>query len=526
MPISLSNASHLTFPGPVDICRRSRGVTKTRSVLAAGMLGFGLLSSETQADPPINPLFFGQNAWMPDKIGAEEPDGDLETLLCGAHYSSPTDLCVPAEVKESGVKLMRYGGSTVDKNYCDPADPSMCSVEKEQYLTMAKNMKANAIRPLLQVPYFDGVFTEGQAGELVDFINGTHGQAVKHWTIGNEPDKYDGLKSLSKTAIAEGIADYFKRFAVEMRASDPDIVIVGPDLASFDRDILRELTDINKPLSDLCGGFQVNPPHGKWHPYLDILSVHVYPFTGGQSPDEVITRPKNFEENVMYLKELVIACNGAHSRTGKDQLKMAVTEINLEYRPDGLILEDLDLSPEGTSTMSFLAGQYWAEIMSVGMKHGLEFINFWSVKEGDELGYIASDGTKLSTYYHFQMVSTNFCGRYAAGDWDEDAYPNLKAFGARKSRQIVVMLLNQGSSETPLDYTVRLDNGLFVGPGAGVKINIDAGVSLEYSGTIDAQSTVMLLFDAATGASPSSYVYDLGKAQAHTGPSPAPPVRC
>ena len=61
--------------------------------------------------------------------------------------------------------------------------------------------------------------------------------------------------------------------------------------------------------------------------------------------------------------------------------------------------------------------------MNVGMKNGLKFVAFWSVQEGGDpvhdipaLGYIAADGiTKLSPYYHFQMMATRFRGTYAAG---------------------------------------------------------------------------------------------------------------
>ena len=114
-----------------------------QGLLAIGLLAIALCPFQTQAGQPINPLFFGQNAWMPRQIGAapDWPNGDLETLF-------------PAEVKESGVKLMRYGGSAVNRIYCDPnaADQSLCDIRKAQYLEMVENMQSNSITPLLQVP--------------------------------------------------------------------------------------------------------------------------------------------------------------------------------------------------------------------------------------------------------------------------------------------------------------------------------------------------------------------------------------
>lgn len=128
----------------------------------------------------ISPLFFGQNAWLPQRIGTVDKFGDLEELLCGASYA-PGGQCVPSEVFESGVKLMRYGGKTVDKYYHPGESPA-------QYLTMVDNMRANGIEPLLEVPYWEGKYSEQDAAALVHYINITHDRCVRYWTIANEPN--------------------------------------------------------------------------------------------------------------------------------------------------------------------------------------------------------------------------------------------------------------------------------------------------------------------------------------------------
>jgi hypothetical protein len=156
----------------------------------------------------------------------------------------------------------------------------------------------------------------------------------------------------------------------------------------------------------------------------------------------------------------------------------------------------------GVSAQSFLAGQYWADVMNVGMKNGLEFMAFWSVKEGGpKLGYITGDdNTKLPTYYHYQMLAQNFRGMYAAATSVEvngSPDPNMKAFGAKDLDQIVVMLLNQNEA-TDLTYTVRLKDG-GVTSSSALEVAIDAGVDVQYTspadGELEAQSTVMLVVD-------------------------------
>jgi hypothetical protein len=159
-------------------------------------------------------------------------------------------------------------------------------------------------------------------------------------------------------------------------------------------------------------------------------------------------------------------------------------------------------------------------------RNGLEFMAFWSVKEGDpQLGYIASDGTKLPTYYHYQMLAQNFRGVYAPATsvkvhgLDD---PNVKAFGAKDVDQIVVMLLNeQQTPALPLTYTVRLDTLPITGAlesKSALKVNILAGVSRQYTpfaasarGDLAPESTVMLVFDAS-GTLQRRHVYGLSTA--------------
>ncbi|MET0551522.1 MAG: fibronectin type III domain-containing protein [Vicinamibacteria bacterium] len=443
---------------------------------------------------PISRVFFGQNAWMPEWIGLAHKWGDLELLLCGADYV-PGGPCEPAEVHASGVQAMRYGGKSVDKNWDDAVSPG-------QYLTMVDNLRTNGIEPLLQVPYHDGAFAPAVAAGLVATVNGPpNSRGVKYWSVGNEPnDVYPGH------ATAAGIASYVRAYVPAMRAADPDIAIVGPDLSWLDLDIMEELMAPGGP-NDICGSYTA--ADGTARPYLDVVAFHTYPFhDGNQTRSSMIAFPEGaFAQNLGALQALVTACNDAPSRTGVPPLRMAVTEINVEYR------NAPDLGIGGLGAQSFLGGQFWAEVLGVGMRHGLELMTFWSVKEGNpQLGYIANDGTRLPSYYHFQMLAKNFRGHYLPGTAlvDGGSSPNVKAFAARDVDQTVVMILNQ-EEERDLPYTVRLDGGAVAGPGA-LKVGVDAGLAREYTppggDPLPAQGTVLLVFDAL-GSLRERHVYDV-----------------
>jgi hypothetical protein len=122
-------------------------------------------------------------------------------------------------------------------------------------------------------------------------------------------------------------------------------------------------------------------------------------------------------------------------------LKIAITEANVNY------LNAAADSVTGVGATSFLGGQWWAEFMGITMKHGVDFVNFWSTVEGrgisEEKGYISNfDGTKRPSYYHFQMMAQNFRGNVATATIT-DTQLNAKSFAAKDVDQVAVMILNQ-----------------------------------------------------------------------------------
>jgi hypothetical protein len=128
------------------------------------------------------------------------------------------------------------------------------------------------------------------------------------------------------------------------------------------------------------------------------------------------------------------------------------------------------------------------------MQRGVDFVTFWSTIEGSNgTSYISSDGnTKYPAYYHFQMMAQNFHGSSVAAS---DTQANVKTFGSIDTSQIAVMIMNEDQSSS-FNYTVRLDTGTVSGANP-LKINIDAGVAAEYTGTIATESSILLLFNTS-----------------------------
>lgn len=462
---------------------------KVRAEGTAGKSAYSPAASVTTsgatppAGRPISPYFFGINAWMPEKIGDRSYGGLLVTLQTASIWNT---------IQNSGVKIMRYGGHGVDVN----ANPDSSTV-RAQYVAMIDAMRAKGITPVVQVPVLGGSWTSGQAANLVrhvnyvNGVNGTHSDRwVKYWVIGNEPNLVGagyGENGYSHSAIAQ----YLRDFSIAMKTADPQIKIIGPELAWYDAAIMTALTTCGGGSDitgrDLASGFF----------YVDIVTFHTYPFDTYQSSrSEVIgklTVPNTgFKARLAELRGRLDSCNGVHTRTGDNALKMAVTEANINYVPHPLT-EDNNLT---LGAKSFIAGQFWAELLGISMFEGADFVTFWSVVEGSGLGYLSKDGnTKRSAYHHFEMMAQNFRGN-AVDAWDDRT--NVKTFGAVDSDQIAVAIVNQETA-TSFDYTIRLASGTVTGTRA-LKIRIPAdvtGANVEYNGTssLGPESTVVLVFN-------------------------------
>ncbi|MFL5764116.1 MAG: T9SS type A sorting domain-containing protein [Bacteroidia bacterium] len=438
---------------------------KIKRAFYAALLMTNLFFSMNKASAQtISPHYFGENAWMPDTIGNSNACTEPPCIFNGKLHKHWED------IKESGASIIRYGGIAPDKNM--PTN--------YQYLRVIDSIRSKGMEPVIQVPFRDNRYNASQAAAIVDYLNNVKGKHIKYWVIGNEPNLGYSYTNASQ------IAAYIRPFASAMKAKDPSIQIVGPELAWFDTGIMDALTTPGGP-NDITG----KDAAGRY--YIDVVSFHTYPFNGSQTRSQVIsklTAAGSYQDNLIHLNARVAAANSYHNRTGASALKTAVTEANIDWQnsaSDGVT---------GLGANSFIGGQFVAEMLALGMKNNVDFINLWSVVEGsspvESIGYIESSGLKKPTFWHFKMMADNFKGNYANGTSNKT---NVKVFGSKNGTNIVVMIMNQESSGA-YNYTVRLDNGTVSGANP-LKVNVDAGVANEYTDAISNQSTVVLVFNTS-----------------------------
>lgn len=466
---------------------------------------FSSISSKAQQTLPLN--LFSQNGWMTDTIGGGTPYVNDSAHCPGLKVGYNMPCYVNGQlyqrfgsVKASKARYIRFGGTSADQN----------KPELRQYLRFVDSVRAEGMEPILQISLnFEDASTDYdtiQAKTIINYINNTMARNVVYWSIGNEPDQpppasygYDTKEEAIK------ITNYIKNWSKAMRRAVPSIPIkiIGPELAEWNCDPFytkKKLVDSLLIANQRCDITGFDPVTSK--PWIDIFSFHFY---GGINGD-LASKPRatliaklrstnGLAQTLDTLNVKLAAANSAHNRTGSAALISAITEANIDYQ---------SISNDAFSDVKcngFFAGQYWLEIASIAAEKGVNFVNFWSAAESS-MGYMKSDGTKKSSYYHFKKAAENFSGTYyTASDQNSGsvAIKNIKAFGTKDANHIAIIISNQDSLSnivTPPKraYSIRLD-GTYTGITDTNKITINMGIAKIYQDTIEAASTTMLEFD-------------------------------
>ncbi|MBK0383926.1 T9SS type A sorting domain-containing protein [Pedobacter sp. SD-b] len=427
--------------------------------------------------PAISNYLMGQNAWLPKgTFGGTTYNGQLNVLW-------PT-------IKASGVKMIRIGGSW--------AEGAMLPGDK--VVDLIDSIRKIGAEPMVQVATNRGNISATQAANLVEYVNTTSGRNVKYWIIGNEPDIG------STTANVSTVATYIKSFSSAMKAKDPNILIVGPECAYYNSNYYPSL---------IGGANDITGKDANGNYYIDVVSFHTYPFGGTQTRAQVVANGQNLGNNVDNLIGLMNNANILNNRTGSNQLKWAITEFNVDY------INPSSNTVAGVGVHSFLNGQFWADAFNVGMTRGALTITPWSVQEGGgargtgDLGYMDGSGATLkprSSYYHEKMIAENINGNYIQSSNNQSLVTTM---GAIRNDTVSVMLVNK-SDVTNYSYALQLSEQPVTDP-ATLKINLLADINVLYKDNIDAQTTIVLVFNK-TGDLLKKIVYGITQATNQVAP--------
>jgi hypothetical protein len=324
----------------------------------------GTVALATSGTRDIQPFAFGQNYWNWEPTWGDPITG-TETLVTAA-----------------GVKLIRSGGANNELQ-----TPNLfTNAELDRFVAYCKTTGAE---PVLQVPLVKNTANQPasaqDAADMVTYANVQKGYGIKYWSIGNEPDLYT-MQSLQPAAYSA--ADYctsFKQYVVAMKAADPTIKILGPELSWK----YIPGNDWLTPFLDGCKDV------------VDIVSVHRYAFAPNLTTvAAAFGDAASFRQSVRTLRANL-------DQHGMTAIPLAVTEEHITYNGDPA-MATLPASPQ-----TFYAGMWVADVLGVALEEGLWTSAFWHIADattGWKLAFILGQ-TPLPSYYAQTLLATHFKGR-------------------------------------------------------------------------------------------------------------------
>jgi hypothetical protein len=241
-------------------------------------------------------------------VDAGSDQGPISPLVYGTNIGPtlwpPFDL--QPQVKAAKLTTLSFPGG----NYGDLYD--LLPSQIDQFIAYCRTLSAE---PRIVVRLKGS--TPAKAAESVKYANVTMGYAVKYWGIGNEADLY---ANDDPSYTADKYDADWRAFAQAMRAVDPAIKLIGPDVSQF----TANPTDpfLKARVAWMSSFLKANGD------LVDIVSIHRYPLPKDiNTPitvDDLRAGGKEWDQIIPALRTLI------KTQTGKD-LPVAVTEINSSW---------------------------------------------------------------------------------------------------------------------------------------------------------------------------------------------------
>ncbi|MDZ4721183.1 MAG: hypothetical protein SH847_22200 [Roseiflexaceae bacterium] len=266
----------------------------------------GLFVDASISEGPINPLVYGSNTGPWQTVGLDQ---------------------IPLS-KAGGIRLIRWpGGNWGDEN-------DITALQLDEFMKLARAIGAE---PLIHVRLYGG--TPEKAAALVRLANIEKKYGVRYWAVGNEPDLFVKKRG-AKSYTAADYASDFKRYKAAMKAVDPSIIMLGPEISQY-----------TGPTSYPVDTTGVNWMEGflkEAGADVDIVTVHRYPFGAPPATAQtLLADPPTWTTMMDNLRAQV-------QRVAGRDIPLAVTEANSDWT--GRVDDE-------AGTNSHLNAIWWADVL-------------------------------------------------------------------------------------------------------------------------------------------------------------------
>lgn len=350
--------------------------------------------------------------------------GPISPYLFGTNYGPmhAVALDVLPLVENGGFTALRFPGGA----WTDTAD--MQNFQIDQLMAFSKQVGA---MPTISVRMLDG--KPETAAELVKYTNIKKKYGVTYWSIGNEPNIYTQLKQADYDYTVENLNKDWRAIALAMKAADPTIKLMGPELSQWNdsyettpKDSAQRdwMTEFLKANGDL----------------VDVVTVHRYPMfsptNGPVTAQQLRENTRKWTKEVEYLHSLI-------KQTLGHDLPVAITELNSD--PSNAQLQEA--SPD-----SFYNAIWYADSLGQLMNADAFMVNQWVLSQRTTgLGLLKGDEVR-PTFYVFPLYK-NFGSEqvYAAsGVTDVDIFAAKRADGT-----LTLMVINLSDKEQRIPLQVK-----------------------------------------------------------------------
>ncbi len=392
---------------------RARHVVAAAGVvlaLVAGACGGSTATQSPQATPPPTP-----SAGLFVDAGADL--GAISSLVYGSNTGPwlPVPFDLQEQIKAARISTLTFPGG----NWGDENDVETYQVD--QFISYCKMIGAT---PRIVVRLKNG--SAEKAADLVKYTNVVQKYGVKYWGIGNEPDLY------TANGYDYSVDRYdkeWREWATAMRAVDPTIKFIGPDISQFvgnsDSSYLQAradwLTSFLKANGDL----------------VSVVSIHRYAFPA----DAAATAPTiaDLRANSREWDSILPALKkSVKETTGKD-LPVAVTEVNSSWSANA--------GGEGTMD-SFYNAIWFGDVLGRMIANDVFMVDQFAL--AGDWGIVGPNEVR-PMYYVYMMYQRFGTEQVRAVSDDAD----VRIYAARRpDGALTVMIVNLGPSPATKPLTV------------------------------------------------------------------------
>jgi hypothetical protein len=359
------------------------------------------------------------------RVDPSEVLGPISPSLYGVNYGpwAPLSIKTMPIAFDLQLTFMRFPAG----NWGDQFD--LKPLDIDVYMGIAKQMGAE---PSISVRLEGG--TPEKAAELVRYTNIKKKYGVKYWSIGNEPDLYEGY-------TAERASKEWREIALAMEAVDPTILLMGPEVSQYPpteagddytnvrREWVRTFLEMNGDL-------------------VDVVTIHRYPFprnnVDATTAEALMANPPEWDVMIPNLRALI------QEAAGRD-LPIGVTEINSHWSD----------SIAGVATNdSFLNSIWWADVLGDLIRQQVDIVTFFNLRSSSNPSSYGLIGTNEPnpTYYVYQLYKQ--FGTELVASESNDALVSVTA-SLTEEGDLTLVVVNR--ADAPKTVSLEIDGGGFTG---------------------------------------------------------------